>query len=465
MEYSIEQLEQTPRFQSFIKKLAVYCGGTSLLDGYILSSIGPAMVQLGPLLNLDAFWKGAIGSGALMGILIGGPIFGSLSDRVGRKLPFIVIPICMAVLTLASMFVTSPEQLFVIRFLLGLVIGSDYPSATAYLSEYSPAKSRGYMIGYLMIMWISGMTLGEIVGYVVYNSVYSWQICLGLPAIFAILLALGRRSCPESPRWLVNKNRRDEAVAIMKSVYGPEVAVNSLEETSTAKASYSELFTPKYLKRVLFAGIFWATQVLPMFAIYIFAPALLQSMGLSEGRDGALGSILIGLIFVVGVVFGAAIIEKFGRRPLIIVSFVGMAVGLLVLGILPDTPFWLIVFGFTLYAIASGPPNVLDWVYPNELFPTEIRAAGVGTATMISRTGPILGTFALPTFLEMYGIQMTMLAMVGVLVIGLLACIAWAPETRGLDLAEASGAVPVGTQKEIEEELIVENEEGTSKDR
>ena len=242
MEYSIEQLEQTPRFQSFIKKLAVYCGGTSLLDGYILSSIGPAMVQLGPLLNLDAFWKGAIGSGALMGILIGGPIFGSLSDRVGRKLPFIVIPICMAVLTLASMFVTSPEQLFVIRFLLGLVIGSDYPSATAYLSEYSPAKSRGYMIGYLMIMWISGMTLGEIVGYVVYNSVYSWQICLGLPAIFAILLALGRRSCPESPRWLVNKNRRDEAVAIMKSVYGPEVAVNSLEETSTAKASYSELF-------------------------------------------------------------------------------------------------------------------------------------------------------------------------------------------------------------------------------
>ena len=91
-----------------------------------------------------------------------------------------------------------------------------------------------------------------------------------------------------------------------------------------------------------------------MFAIYIFGPSLLKAIKLSEGRDLLLGNSVIGLIFVAGVIFGTIIIEKFGRRPLIIWSFVGMAVGLLVFGIVSEPPFWLIVTGFTVYSIASG---------------------------------------------------------------------------------------------------------------
>ena len=91
------------------------------------------------------------------------------------------------------------------------------------------------------------------------------------------------------------------------------------------------------------------------------------------------------------------------------------------------------------------------------MFPTEIRAAGVGLATAISRLGPVLGTFCLPSYLEAFGIQVTMLTMVGVVGIGLLACIFMAPETRGLDLAEASGAMPIGTSKKIEKEFEEEN--------
>ena len=446
------QLEKRPEFRTFLNKLTVYCGGTNLLDGYILAAIGPALLHLEPLLQLNSFWRGAIGSAAFIGILIGGPIFGYLSDKIGRKIPFIAIPIAMAVLSILSMFVSSAEQLFAVRLLLGMVIGSDYPSVTAYLSEYSPADRRGTMIGCLMIMWICGMTLGEVVGYIVYDMESNWQILLGITAIPALILAFLRRNYPESPRWLKNKNRLEEADRVLKDVYGPEASVSMLEE-ATVNSSYSELFTPRYLKRVIFAGVFWATQVLPMFAIYIFGPSMLKAIKLSEGRDLLLGDSVIGIIFVVGVVLGTLIIEKFGRRPLIIWSFVGMALGLFVLGIISEPPFWLIVTGFTVYALASGPPNVLDWVYPNELFPTEIRAAGVGLATAISRLGPVLGTFCLPSYLEAFGIQVTMLTMVGVVGIGLLACIFMAPETRGLDLSEASGAIPIGTSQKIEEEF------------
>lgn len=320
---------QEKDFNAFLNRLTVYCGSTNFLDGYILAAIGPALVHLGPILNLNSFWTGAIGAGSLIGILVGGPIFGYVSDKVGRKLPFMVIPIAMAILSILSMFVTSAEQLFIVRFLLGLVIGSDYPSVTSYLAEYSPAHRRGFMIGCLMIMWICGMTLGEVVGYIVYDSAYNWQILLGITAVPAIILVYLRRNCPESPRWLMNKGRVEEATAIMKEIYGPDADVSSLEET-TVKTSYTELFTPKYLKRIFFAGIFWATQVLPMFAIYIFGPSLLKAIKLSEGKDLLLGNSVIGLIFVIGVVLGTLIIEKFGRRPLIIWSFVGMAIGLLV---------------------------------------------------------------------------------------------------------------------------------------
>ena len=118
-----------------------------------------------------------------------------------------------------------------------------------------------------------------------------------------------------------------------------------------------------------------------------------------------------------------------------------MALGLLLLAIVEEPPFWLVVLGFTIYALASGPPNVLDWLYPNELFPTEVRAAGVGTVTAISRFGPILGTFGWPYFLENFGIQATMLTIVGILGFGLVVTVLLAPETRGLDLAESSGSI------------------------
>lgn len=427
-------------FDTFLDRLTLYCGGTSLLDGYILTVIGPALMHLRPLMGIDVFWTGAIGSAALMGVLFGGPIFGYLSDKIGRKAPFVAIPFAMAVLSIASIFVTGPTGLFIIRFLAGVVVGSDYPSATAYLAEYSPPRRRGIMIGVLILMLSGGMTLGEIVGYLTYDSDYAWQILLGAPAVVAIPLALARRRYPESPRWLINKGRAVEARVIMKAVYGFSADTDDVEET-TVKTSYRELLQPLYLKRIFFASVFWATSVLPMFVMYIFGAVLLQDIQLGEGRGALLGNSIIGLIFIVGVVAGIAIIERFGRRPLLIWSFVGMALGLLLLAIVEEPPFWLVVLGFTIYALASGPPNVLDWLYPNELFPTEVRAAGVGTVTAISRFGPILGTFGLPYFLENFGIQATMLTIVGILGFGLVVTVLLAPETRGLDLAESSGSI------------------------
>ena len=115
-----------------------------------------------------------------------------------------------------------------------------------------------------------------------------------------------------------------------------------------------------------------------------------------------------------------------------------MTVGLLVLGLFPQAPAWVIISGFLVYAFFSGGPNVLEWIYPNELFPTEIRATAVGVATAISRIGAAIGTFSLPYFLQTYGIGPTMLMSAGLTFLGFTVCVFLAPETKGLTLRECS---------------------------
>lgn len=425
------------RAGSFLRRLTMYCGGTSLLDGYILTAIGPALIYLRPILGLDVIWTGAIGSAALMGVLLGGPVFGHLSDKIGRKMPFVFIPAAMAVLSVFAVFVKTPAELFVIRFLSGVLVGADYPSTTSYLAEYSPQHRRGVMIGILILMLSCGMTLGEIVGYLVYDLPFAWQILLGAPAVVALPLAFVRRTCPESPRWLAAEGRISEAKVILKQFCSDRTHI--LLEAPVSNASYSELFRPFYIKRIFFASMFWATSVLPMFVVYIFGAVLLQDIQQGDGKSALLGNAVIGLLFIAGVLLSIAVIEKFGRRPLLIWSFVGMAAGLMLLAVAKEPPFWLVAAGFAIYALASGPPNVLDWLYPNELFPTEVRAAGVGLVTAVSRLGPIAGTFGLPFFLETYGIQTTIWTIVAILGLGLAVTIWLAPETRGMDLSEASG--------------------------
>ena len=118
-----------------------------------------------------------------------------------------------------------------------------------------------------------------------------------------------------------------------------------------------------------------------------------------------------------------------------------MTLGLLVVGLFPHAPAWVIIAGFLVYASLSGGPGVLQWIYPNELFPTEVRATAVGVATALSRIGAAIGTFALPYLLQTYGIGPTMLINTAITLLGFIVCVWLAPETKGLSLRECSELV------------------------
>jgi putative MFS transporter len=426
----------------FLKRLTVYTSGGPFLDGYILTIIGMALLQLEPVLQLDAFWTGMIGAAALIGLLVGGAIFGYVTDLTGRQFMYQIDLVVIIIFSILQMFISTPWELVALRFLIGIAVGADYPIATSLLTEFSPRKYRGAMMGLLASAWYAGAVVAGIAGYLLLNtSPDAWRWMLGSAAIPALILAAGRWGTPESPRWLVGKGRTAEALTVIKQVYGSHASLADLDEIPSEKTQISRLLEPEYFKKTMFVGLFWTFQVAPCFAIYTFAPQILAAFHLGSGNDWIIGYAVINIFFLTGTVASMSLVNHFGRRPLIIWSFTFMTLAMLVLGIAPGAPAWLIFLGFAVYAFFSGPPSTLDWIYPNELFPTSIRASAVGMVTAISRIGAAIGTFALPYSLKILGIGNTMLVSTLLTLLGLIVCIAWAPETRGLTLKEASTLV------------------------
>ena len=442
---NFDDMEFTPLH----RKIMLWGSGGPFLDGYVLVIIGLALQQLTPELELDAQWIGLVGAATLAGLFIGTALFGYVADIFGRKKMFMINIIAIAVLSLATMFISSPIELVVLRFLIGIVIGADYPIATSMVAEFSPTKQRAFTMGFIAAMWYIGATAANMVGYLLYDVQDGWRWMFGSAIIPCIIILFGRFHLPESPRWLLKKGRVDECREIMHKFFGPNVDIN-FEAAENTK--YSKLFEPVYLKRIIFIGTIWTCQVIPMFAIYTFGPQIIDQLGFSEGKDSAIGNIIISIFFMAGCIPAMYWLNSIGRRPLLIGSFGMMTASLALLGIIANPSIWLIVGAFAVYAFFSGGPGILQWLYPNELFPTEIRASAIGAVMSFSRIGTIISTYALPLFMASYGISSTLLVGAAISLFGLVISVLMAPETRGLTL-EATSSVNFSTKKEISSQI------------
>lgn len=445
---SLSSALDTAPFSRFHRKLVVGCMGGPLLDGYMLSIIGIAMMGISVQFNASELEVSLMGASALVGIFFGAILLGPLTDRIGRRLMYTIDLWALVIASVAQFFVQDTVQLVILRFIVGLAIGADYPIANALLAEWLPQKTRGRMLGMLILGWFAGAALASLVGFAFAEAAghESWRWMLASSGILGIIVLVVRHGIPESPRWLINHGRRDDAEAALRKGLGDQADVARLiagEPRTTAPArqplDLTVLLRRPYLKRLVFCSAFYVLQVAPLFALYTFGPVILGSFGLAEGNLANLGSVIINIVFLLGCVPALALVERIGRRPLIIVSFALMAVPLFVLGLAPGAPVAVIIACFCLYAFFSGGPNILEWAYPSELFPTEIRATAIGITTGASRIGAAIGTFFVPFALHDWGVGPTMLVAAGLTALGWLVCVLMAEETRGMSLDASSG--------------------------
>lgn len=419
----------------FLVKVTAFSSGGSFLDGYVLAIIGVALIGMKTALNLSVVEVALIGAASLAGIFFGALVGGLLTDLFGRRLMFILDISAIGLVSIGCVFVNASWQLVIARLLLGFFIGADYPIATSLITEFVPKKHRAIGMGIVSAAWYLGATAAAFVGFLLHNLDGGWRWMLASGIVPCIILLIGRRDIPESPRWLAQHGRAEQARKVMKRVYGTEA---DLEEEVPRKLGFLAVFKQGYLARVIYLGVLILCQVVPMYAMYTFGPRIMSAFGLAEGALSILGETVVSLFFLIGTIPAMFWLNSLGRRPLLIGSLALMALGLLIPGVFPSAPIIVIIIAFAIYAFFSGGPGILQWLYPNELFPTEARATAVGLAIAISRIGVVASTYGLPLFLEVYGIGPTMIVGASLLIIALVMSVLMAPETRGLTLSQAS---------------------------
>ena len=419
--------------------ITMYAGGGEFCDGYILSIIGVALPLVTGAFHLSGASAGLLGSASLLGMFLGGLVFGYVTDRVGRQKVYLADIAAFIVLSALQFFATDADQLIVLRFLMGIAIGADFAIAATIASEFAPRRSRGPLLVVMVTMWSIGAATAYIAGWAMLSiRADAWRWMLASSAIPALAILLLRIGTPESPRWLLSKGRVAEAHAVLAKMLGPDADYSDIAEDSGATARYGDMFRRPYLKRTVFVCVFWACQLLPIYAITTYQPLILHSLGLAEGNASYFGAVVIQIFFVLGSLSGALVVNR-GRRKLLLWSFGIAAVPLFLLGLLGHPSTWLVVLLFAVFGVASFSSQCLQAIYPSELFPTGIRATANGFATGVSRIGAAIGTFGAPILLA----QSTQLAMIvggAIAVVGLVTSLFLAPETNGMSLTESSAA-------------------------
>lgn len=406
-------------------KAAVGGVGGQFCDGYVLGIIGIAISLATTPLGLDALWLGLLGGAALIGLFLGSLLTGPVADRFGRKHIYRWNMALFCIVSVAQFFAQNAEQLLVLRLLLGFALGSDFVVGVSLVAELVPRRFRGPLLALMAVAWTLGFTISYIIGYVLQAAGDdAWRWILFSSVVPSLLVLLVRQGTPESPLWLMKKGRQREAREVIERLGGGDLPKMEQGET---KASWGQLFSRQQRRNTLVGAIFYTCQVIPYFAMSTFIPRIFSAL---KVEDSYTGGLVYNVFLLAGSIAGLMLINLLTRRAFLIGTFTINAIALFVLASWSGMPAVYVVGVFAVFAFVMAGSGVLEFAYTSELFPTELRASGVGLSVAASRIGAASCTFLLPVVMERFGTSAAIGTCVAALVIGALVCLLWAPETN-----------------------------------
>jgi MFS transporter, putative metabolite transport protein len=429
---------------AFHVRVAVASSGGVFADGFGLGIIGIALSRAAPELGLGAVWLGLLGGASLAGLFLGALLTGPAADRVGRRRIFAGNMLLTAALAAAQFVVADRLELLVLRLAIGFLLGTDYVVSKTLLSEFLPRRFRGRILGLLSIAWAGGYACAYVVGFMLSApGADSWRWMLLVSAAPCVLVAPLRMTIPESPLWLASHGQAARATRVVLARFGGSVRPPlPVAAGATHAGRWRQLLSGRWRIRTLVACTFFTCQVIPYFAIGTFVTQLMAALHL---QGALLGGLIYNAALLAGAIAGVAAVDRMPRRGFLIGSFTAAAVALLVLSAAPGLSAGAMILLFAVFAGVVSAASNLVYVYIPELFPTDLRASGIGLAIAASRVGSAAGTFVLPVMVAAYGVRSALGACVGVLVLGAWVCYRWAPETRHVSLASLDqAAAPAG---------------------
>jgi len=363
-------------------KYALIASLGGFLFGFETAVISGAEQIIQRLWALDAFWHGLTVSISLIGTIIGALVAGRVSDTYGRK-P-VLIAIALLYLFSAIGCAVSPYWSFFLLFRLlgGLAVGISSVVGPVYITEIAPSKDRGKLTGLFQVMIVTGIFIAYLTNFIFAGlGEDAWRYMLGIMAIPSLLFYVLLKRIPESPRWLALHKGNEEAMGVYR-LLGQEAQETIPNHSLNVKTA---LFQLKYFKPILFAVLLaFFNQMTGINAILYYAPRIFEMAGFDENLS-YLQPIFIGGTNLFFTLIGMSIIDKVGRKKLLLSGAIGMFIFLLLVafGLKSGDSSMLLAYIIGFIACFALSQGAVIWVFLAEIFPNEVRAQGssIGSTT------------------------------------------------------------------------------------
>jgi len=423
--------------------IVVALGG--FLFGFDTAVISGAEKSIQRLWDLNVFEHGFTISIALMGTVVGALFGGIPSDRLGRRKTLLGIAVLYLISSVGSALAPDWPLFLIFRFLGGLGVGASSVTAPLYISEISPARSRGRMVALFQFNVVFGILIAYLSNYLLDGSgEFAWRWMLGVQALPSLAFLVLLLKVPESPRWLILKQGKvDEAREILR-IIEPATVENSVAAILTAQAldtdASESLFSAKHRRPVLLAIIFAIfNQVSGINAIIYYTPRIFEMAGLGVG-SALLSTAGLGVVNFAFTLLAMNFIDRFGRRTLMLIGSVGIVV---TLALVAQAFYEMQFSGYTVPALLlvyiaffAFSQGAVIWVFISEIFPNSVRAQGQALGSFTHWLMAAVIAFTFPYFAEQLGGGHTFLFFCAMMVLQLLFVWKYMPETKGTSLEQ-----------------------------
>ena len=440
----------TETLNPFVVASAAVAALGGFLFGFDTGIISGALLfikqEFGLSANLQQLVVGSLLLAAVVGALLGGPI----SDVWGRKRTLILAALIFGVGALVASFSPNLAVLVVARVLLGLAIGIASMIVPVYIAEIAPPRVRGALVSLQQFMITVGIMVSYLVSYA-FSGSGAWRWMLGVGMIPAAILFVGMLPLPESPRWLLAKDRRQDALGVLHRIrheeHNPEAELAEIEAVHKMQAgvSYQDLFRPSVRPAlVVGVGIAFINQMVGVNAVIYYAPTILKDAGFSSSA-AILATTGVGILNMLVTLCALLLIDRVGRRPLLLAGISGVLLALIVLGatyLLPGGPSgagFLLVAGLLVYiASFAASLGIAIWLLNSEVYPLEVRGKGAAAGAfthwvldfvIASTVLTLIATITPTGMFWFYGLFA---------ILGIVFVLRRVPETKGKTLEEVS---------------------------
>lgn len=381
---------ETTTTRSIAVAIIAALGG--LLFGYDTGVISGALLYIQRSFELTPGQESTVTAMLLVGAAIGAFLGGRVADSLGRRGTILLGAVGFIIGSIWCAFATSAFSLGAARTLLGVCIGGVSIVVPMYISEMAPPHVRGRLVSLNSLM----IVIGQLVAFLTNSALASsgnWRLMLGLGAVPGIVLLIGMLVLPDTPAYLVRRGQEGKALAVLRQMQGDEATLAEVavgEASSSADQRAAERLavkTPWVRRTVIIAMLIGVTQqVTGANAIMYFAPTMMNKVGLST-ESSVYTSIIIGIASVISCAIGMSIIDRVGRRRMLIIGLVGCASSLLVLAPVyglssnSSTGAMMSLLLMTVFIVfQQAAVSVATWLLISEIVPAEARGLGMGLA-------------------------------------------------------------------------------------